>query len=463
MPAVDFPFWYAVVMATVLCVGVPSAARADADEPPCPAPPGAFSDSLIGDPGGARGWLSCHGVTVDLDLTTEMLRNADGGYVQQSAGEGLGKMGLEVDAERAFGVPGGSFNVSAFGIFGRGLTINAVGALATISNIEAERGLRLFELWYDQSFMRGRVSVRIGQLATDEEFLTTAYGGLFMNADFGMPALPSNDLPGGGPNYPLATPAVRLQLKPIEHLTLLAGLFNGNPSPENFGNPQLVNRGGVAFPLNGHALVISEGQFSYDLGGAGATRPGTLKLGGWLNTNTFLDQHYDANGLSLADLNSTGFPALRRHNWSGYAVIDQKLWAPAGAADDVGVGGFVRVMGAPDDRNLISAEVDGGLTFAGLVPGRPHDRFGMAFAWNKISQAARALDHDLVAAGILQPIRSRELLLEATYQAQITPWWLVQPDVQYVSRPGGGVQGDVAAGEPLDNALVFGVRSTITF
>ncbi|MGH8711588.1 MAG: carbohydrate porin, partial [Burkholderiales bacterium] len=37
------------------------------------------------------------------------------------------------------------------------------------------------------------------------------------------------------------------------------------------------------------------------------------------------------------------------------------------------------------------------------------------------------------------PVRTYELALEVTYQAQIGPSWIVQPDFQYIFRPGGGV------------------------
>jgi porin len=31
------------------------------------------------------------------------------------------------------------------------------------------------------------------------------------------------------------------------------------------------------------------------------------------------------------------------------------------------------------------------------------------------------------------------MVIEMTYQAQLKPWWVLQPDLQYVINPGGGV------------------------
>ena len=48
-----------------------------------------------------------------------------------------------------------------------------------------------------------------------------------------------------------------------------------------------------------------------------------------------------------------------------------------------------------------------------------------------------------------------EVAVEWTYRAVLTPWFAVQPDVQYVIHPGG-----IA---PPENALVLGLRSELTF
>ncbi len=52
---------------------------------------------------------------------------------------------------------------------------------------------------------------------------------------FGWPMVPSADLPGGGPAYPLSALGVRLRARPVDPLTFLAGVFNGSPSPSNIG------------------------------------------------------------------------------------------------------------------------------------------------------------------------------------------------------------------------------------
>jgi porin len=59
-------------------------------------------------------------------------------------------------------------------------------------------------------------------------------------------------------------------------------------------------------------------------------------------------------------------------------------------------------------------------------------------------------------------VRSAETLLEASYAMQIAPWWVVQPDLQYIWHPSGGQNPDDPT-RTLDHAFVAGIRSTIKF
>ena len=47
------------------------------------------------------------------------------------------------------------------------------------------------------------------------------------------------------------------------------------------------------------------------------------------------------------------------------------------------------------------------------------------------------------------------------YQAQLAPWWMLQPDLQCIIRPGGGVLNPGGSFRP--NAWVIGLRSSLNF
>ena len=418
---------------------------------PTPAPTGLWERSnLFGDLGGLRSLLDAHGIEFGLTDTDEVLGNPTGGTNQGAIYEGALEMSLGVDLGKAIGLQGGIFNVSAWQIRGHGLSLNNVDNLQTISSIEALPSTRLFELWYQQAFFNGKFDIRVGELAADQEFMISTYGTLFVNSGFGFPTLPAVVLPAGGPAYPLATPGVRFRLVPTPTTTALLGVFNGNPAP-GIGNPQIINSSGINFPLNGGLFVIGEVQHSINQGDNAKGLPGTYKLGAWYNSNAFANQ-----ALPASTTPGVVPPGAFRGDWSVYAVADQLVFRPAGATDG-GLGVFARAMGAPGDRSEVEVFVDGGLSYKGLF-GRASDTAGIGFGWAKISGTLSAADK---AAGL--PPQTAETVIELTYQVQVAPWWVVQPDFQYVFNPSGGILNPNGSGQKVGSAAILGLRTTVTF
>ena len=54
-------------------------------------------------------------------------------------------------------------------------------------------------------------------------------------------------------------------------------------------------------------------------------------------------------------------------------------------------------------------------------------------------------------------------MLELTYRVQLTGWWQLQPDFQYIFNPGGGVLNPNAPGRRIGDAAVLGLRTAVTF
>ncbi len=420
--------------------------------------------NLLPDYGGIRSGLAARGLTFGLSESSEVFGNASGGVRRGAIYEGLTQIGIGLDTEKAFGWAGGIFNATALQIHGRGLSLNNLGNnLQTASSLEAARGTLLFELWYEQALFDKSLQIRVGQLAADQEFMLTQYGAVFLNHTFGWSTLPSTDLPSGGPSYPLATPGVRLRWFARDDLTVLAGVFNGNPAGTGTGLPQSRDPSGTAFRLNDGVFAIAEVQYALNAGEDAAGLPGVYKFGAWYNSQNFADQRRNANGQSITPLTLDAIGRNRRGNYSLYAVADQLVWRPAGQKDG-GIGVFVRAMGVPGDRNLVNVYVDGGATWKGLIPGRDSDTLGLGVAYARISDTASKLDSDIaVATGSAYPIRRNETVLELTYQAQLAPWLQVQPTAQYIFNLNGGVPNPANPAKRLGDAAVFGLRSSVTF
>ena len=235
---------------------------------------------------GLRTELSRFGASLAIQETSEVLGNATGGIHKGAEYDGLTQAILQLNTQRAFGWYGGLFNVSALQIHGRNLSADNLGTIQTASGIESDRATRLWELWYDQKFLdEDRADIKIGLISADQEFIVSPNALYFVNTMFGWPALPSYDLPGGGPAYPLSAPAVRFRWRPVDPVNILVGVFNGSPASNNMGDPQQVNPSGTSFPTNGGTLTFVELQYTYPalgtmvMPGAGAPLGHTYKIG----------------------------------------------------------------------------------------------------------------------------------------------------------------------------------------
>jgi porin len=450
----------ALVTLTVLLFGPASGPAQEAQQ-------GLFEqEKLTGDWGGMRKTLKDAGVDLQVNDTSETLSNPVGGIKQTTIYQGLLATTLTLDLEKLANWPGASVYAEGYQISGRGLSRNAIGNLLAVSTIEALPSTRLLDLWFQQEFLDRKASFRVGQIALDDEFYISQYSANFINSTFGCPDLLSVDLPSGGPCYPFAAPGVRLRAAPTTDLTFSTAVFNGNPAPPGPGDPQVRNSSGTNFLIGeGGVFAIAELAYSFDVQPDLPNPLSDVKLGGWYHSADFPDLRHDTLGRSLADPISNGVAATHRGNFGPYLILDKMLWQPPDAATR-GLAGFLRVGGAPGDRNLFSLEVDAGMTYKGLLPGRELDVMGIAASYGRIGSAARGLAGDAVLfTGIEQPVRDYETVLEITYLLNVAPWWVLQPDLQLIFHPGGHIPAPSPAplGQPIPNALVLGLRSTITF
>jgi porin len=104
------------------------------------------------------------------------------------------------------------------------------------------------------------------------------------------------------------------------------------------------------------------------------------------------------------------------------------------------------------------------LAYKGLLPGRDNDTAGISFAYASISSGIS----DLVKAQnafdqASQPVPGSEAVIEATYQAALTPGLSAQPFFQYVMRPGGNATDPGKPNSRIQNAAILGLRVAATF
>lgn len=425
-----------------------SSAFADCDVTETGIPEGAIANV---DPYGTRQALAKSGIGIGGQYYGEFFANSSGAH---QGGEYFGALHLHLNADmHKLGFwKGLCFYVDGFQLHGGSITADNIGSLIPVSGLEATPATRLFEIWFEQTLLNEKVSVKFGQIAVDTEFMLIEGAAWFLSATYGWPPIAAADLPNGGPAYPLSQPAVRVAFNPNERLTLMAAVYNGDPAgPDCTGDPQVCNNHGLDFRFNDPPLLFAEGAYKFNQEGLA----GTIKIGGWNHFGKFEHQRFDIGGNLVAVTNRPG--RQLDHNYGLYGIIDQYLWRIPGSEEPKGISIFGRLIGAPDDRNLVDLYAETGLAFTGMIPGRPEDALAIGFAYIGISDTVSAFDVDL---GV--PVaRSYEAGLEICYTMQVQPGWTLQPDFQYIWQPGGNTADD--NNRRIENAAVVGVRSVISF
>ncbi len=431
---------------------------------------------------GARTALEDKGLTISGGYTAEVWGNTTGGLKQGAVYTGLLDFGATLELEKLIGWKGASISTTWLWLSGRDASEDLVGNFLTISNIAGFNTLRMLELWFQQDFfLRGDeglpgLSIRVGQLTADSEFVISDYGGLFTNGTFGWPAFLYTNIPEGGPGYPMGTLGVRVAANPWEWLTVQSAVFQGNVFAQD------VNRHGFRWDLHSDEgyFWINELQVRWNQSGDTRALPGQGKFGAWFHTADFADPFFDQDGVPLADENSSGDPLTHQWNYGFYWIVDQMLYrepakavatsvgstltgksvVPSKGGKEVvetaeepsnqGLGWFGRIAFEPQDRNFVGFYFDTGLVYTGLIPTRDEDQIGIGFVYAQLTNGARKALEFEGSRGV-----GAEMALEFTYKAILTPWLYIQPDAQFIINPGGT--------QDLRNAFVIGARVSLNF
>src|SRR6266478_514923 len=404
----------ALYLGLAACCGPPAWAQAHRSEPAPASPP---TTTLTGDWGGLRSYLDNNGITFTFNYTNDFLANVRGGIGPGAVAIGVFQPQLDLDLQKLLGWEGGKFHTHGLITHGPLFSPTYLNNILAVSNLEAGPVARLYSFWYEQNAFNDRLSVRAGLMSADSQFLQSQTAANFINNAISWPTFLAANLPAGGPAYPLPAPGVRVRIKPADEWAFQAAVFSGDPSGGNGSNQPAALPTGTVVSFRGGAFFIAEASYLPNEGKDAKGLPGAYRIGAWYHTSSrFGDQRFDNTGLSLADPQSTGIPL----NHTGDAGVN------------------------------------------GLIPLRPNDKVGVAAAYARVGDNARGLDADTGFFGnFFFPVRSGETMIEMMYQAQMAPWWTLQPEVQYIIRPGAGVLNSDGSLRP--NAWVIVVRSALSF
>lgn len=387
--------------------------------------------TLTGDWGGARSSLANSGVTVDIVYKFDVMANADGGIDEGARALDNLDVIFSLDGEKLLGAKGASGRIYLLNNNGRRPDASLVGSAQGIDNIEvAEPTGKLYEAWLQQNLFDDRLSVLGGLYDLNSEFYVTDSSGLFIHSTYGI----GTDFAQSGLNGPSIFPStslgVRVKIQPAQKLYLQAAVFDGAP-----GSPDDLDGAQIEFNSGEGALFVAEMGFTP----GGETPNGKLALGAWVYSDKFPDQ---------IDVDANGNP-LKQRSQGVYLIGERKIFTPAGG-EDKGLSIFGRFGVAGDQVNQFDYAWSAGLVYTGLIPSRDAGQLGLG-----VGGAHNSSKFNAASVAAATPVDHAETAIELTYSDNLTPWFSIQPDIQYIINPG--------ANPALVNAVVTGVRMAVSF
>lgn len=355
---------------------------------------------------------SAEPLSLELVYTADIWRAASGGVARSTRYLDNFDVLARADLDALVGWQGATGFV--YGLYNNGKSLNALmGDAQVASNIETGvKALRLYEAWLDQKIGE-RASLRVGLYDLNSEFDALDASALFIGSAHGIGTDISQSGENGPSIFPVTSLAARLAIDLDDRWSVRAAVLDGVP-----GDLARPKRTAIRLADGDGALMIGEIERKLD--------DGKLIAGYWRYTALF----HQNNG------------RRGRGNDGVYVRGEAHLAHEAGDAEQ-GLFGFFRLGIADGAINPFGSFASGGLTYAGVIPGRNEDQFGVAIAAALTSAPyRRAAD-----------AKAAEIALELTYRAPITSYLTIQPNLQYVFNPN--------ADRATPNALALGIRAEI--
>lgn len=370
------------------------------------------ASGAIGGVAGAEEAAPGAAVELSLSYTADVMGVVDGGLSQR--GRFLDNLDLiaDVDLERLMQWRGASAHIDVLNNSG-GMPNDDAATLQGVDNIEvSSQRLRLFEAWIEQTW--GASSLRYGLYDLNSEFYASDSAGLLIAPAFGI----GSEIAATGPNGPSIFPSTALAAR--FHTTFDTGMFMRaavlNAHAGVVGDPD-----GVDTTFDDGALFIAEG---------GIEGERKLAFGYWRYTESQDD---------IRDLDGFGNP-VQRDAQGAYVVFEQPLNDAEGTRAATA---FLRAGASDGETTPFAGGWQAGVLIQRVFEARPDSAFSFGVNQGLLSDGYR---HNLIDLGA--SMASSEIQIEATYSDKPLPFLTIQPDLQWVRRPGGdrGIEDEIVAG-----------------
>ena len=358
---------------------------------------------------GLRGELEEKGINIQSSyiidayvMRNRSKRSAKGTY------QGLFNLSAELDTEKMNLYKGGKFYI-LYQVGNMGTdTMDYLGTYSGINSYEPYQSLnQISELYYEHSFKDDLFNLKVGKQDANMDFQALDTGFEFLNFAFSyidntpMPLFPNQQM------------GVRARLKLPKNIYIQDGFYDGNLAIG--ANPKTF------FTGQNHYFNMAEIYKLTDFKG----KEGKYLIGNWIKTGKYNSYK-----------NTT-----ERNNYGVYAGFEQKLFNRfkdgSGGLNIFGQFGYAR-----NSVNEVPYYAGGGLVLKGVSEKRNGDEIGIALAWHQFDKHLHRLEH-----------KTAEKVIEIFYKIKLTEFLYIQPDFQYIIKPGGNTK----------DSFAIGIRSGITF
>ncbi len=376
-----------------------------------------------------------------LTVTNEFCGNLKGGLKTGSQWSGFVDLGTELNLARLGGPSESILSVQFFGIKNQNEDASFgdhTGVVNPTSSLHVGDALRVFNLFYRQTWSEEHFIFKIGQLAIDDDFMGSDYASLFINSAFGpLPTqvgTPLSSLDANNPAFPIfavAAPGLYLQAKLSNACSLQLGIYHGSPGPNNESNH------GFNWGSEAHPIFFAELGWQGNWGG----HDSNFHVGFSHHGGRFDDFDRLASGADSATTRGlTGFYAL------------QDLVLLKDSADKPRLGAFWRAGFCPqNDRTVVNTYGDLGLNWFGPFSGRSDDILGLGLSCTHLGSGFRKFNGTDSVAAV-------ETTVELTYLAKLSAKWTLQLDLQQLFNPVRKPDS-----ERRETATIAAIRTAFTF
>lgn len=384
------------------------------------------AETLSGDWKGARPSLYSKGIDVEFTHKSDVMANASGGLKRGTVWMGHTEARIWMDLEKLWGWDTTTAYFHYHSQLGSKFNSSHVGSYVGVDNIEASANTAQFaHAWLQKSLSADSLSVLAGIYSIDSEFYVTDTSSVFIQPPYGM----ANDMAQSGQNgppiFPIGALAVRAKYTtPSKNIYLQGALTDGVPGDPNnpHGTHVQLNKGDGSLLVIELGYTPQQGEPPFELAKPGEMIEPEQKVHEEhesFNKTAMGFWNYSAKFNDLDPLN----PAL--HSSQGVYFLAERTLAVEKNHPAQGLAGFVRFGTASEDIHQADWTGSLGLRYHGLIANRDEDIAGIAVTVSHASEKYQ----------LLYNAESAQTAMEATYRAQVTPWFAVQPTLQYIANP----------------------------